>query len=433
MAGTEDISSLRAELAARESTGRNTTFHELSERVRQAEERVAEVRSQHVRAVARLKDVQALVHGADSIGPELIGQSLEDLGQWEAEFLTKSPEASRCSAMIELAEEWQVRFGKSSDFYGALLADSQVVAGTCIGFLGPKGVQEIEFDLCIVDEASKASITEVLVPLARSKRWIVVGDRKQLPPFLDDSLADSLLDEQDLTRSELSTTLLHHLGDHLPQECCAILTQQHRMRPEIGRLISEVFYDGKLSTAFLPEPYLWDLAVPKPVTWFDTGALGSHTELAVKPSYKNMSEVTVAVRLVRHLDFVAKGRGVRCSVAFLTGYSAQKVEFEREFAKAKGSVSNVDVLANSVDAFQGREADVVLYSVTRSNEKGTIGFLSETRRLNVALSRAKSALAILGDQAFCRRVVGQNPFQDVIAHISRHSSECATVELRDDR
>jgi superfamily I DNA and/or RNA helicase len=204
-----------------------------------------------------------------------------------------------------------------------------VVAGTCIGFLGPKGVQEIEFDLCIVDEVSKASISEVLVPLARSKRWIVVGDRKQLPPFLDDALDDSVLDEHDLTRGELATTLLHHLGDHLPPECCATLTQQHRMRPEIGRLISDVFYDSRLTTACPPAAYLWELAVPKPVTWFSTSGLSSHEELSVKPSFKNMAEVQAAIRIVRHLDFVAKGRGVRCSVAFLTGYSAQRVEFER--------------------------------------------------------------------------------------------------------
>ncbi len=419
---------LRAEFESRESSGRNTTFHELSERVRLADDQASDVRSVHSRALSRLKAAQQAVREADSLGPELAGLTTEELSEWECEYLTRTPAADRCRAMIELAEEWQLRFGKSSDFYGALLLDSQVVAGTCIGFLGPKGVQEIEFDLCIVDEASKASIPEVLVPLARSKRWIVVGDRKQLPPFLDVA-DDNVLDDYDVTRRELSTTLLHHLGDHLPVECRAILTQQHRMRPEIGRLISDVFYDGLLTSPSAPTEYIWDLAVSKPVTWFSTSALASHSELSVKPSFKNMSEVQAAMRIVRRLDFVAKARGVRCSVAFLTGYSAQKTEFEREYAKAKQDLTNLDVLANSVDAFQGREADVVMYSVTRSNDQGMIGFLSETRRLNVALSRARSALAIIGDQSFCQRITGNNPFQDVISHMARHPAECATVEL----
>jgi superfamily I DNA and/or RNA helicase len=87
--------------------------------------------------------------------------------------------------LLRLAEEWQLRFGSSREFYAAMIADSSVVvAGTCLGFARVPGMLAAEFDVCIVDEASKATATELLVPLSRARRWILVGDPKQLPPSL---------------------------------------------------------------------------------------------------------------------------------------------------------------------------------------------------------------------------------------------------------
>src|SRR5262245_57435415 len=108
-----------------------------------------------------------------------------------------------------------------------------------------KGEQEIEYDLCIVDEASKATATEILVPISRSRRWILVGDQKQLSPFQDPELTKrSLLDKYELQSTDFNSTLFDHLLNTLPQECIAALRVQHRMVPPIGRLISECFYDG---------------------------------------------------------------------------------------------------------------------------------------------------------------------------------------------
>lgn len=91
-------------------------------------------------------------------------------------------------------------------------------------------------------------------------------------------------------------------------------------------------------------------------------------------------------------------------------------------------IEMLEVECNSVDAFQGREADVAIYSVTRSNSDGTIGFLKEYERLNVALSRGRQGLAIVGDSYFCQSVNGQNPFVKVLEHIRNNSEACAFVE-----
>ena len=83
------------------------------------------------------------------------------------------------------------------------------------------------------------------------------------------------------------------------------------------------------------------------------------------------------------------------------------------------------VEVNTVDAFQGREADIAVYSVTRSNDQGVIGFLKDLRRLNVALSRGREYLIVVGDHVFARGVQGQNPFRLVVEHIDAHPTECS--------
>ena len=121
---------------------------------------------------------------------------------------------------------------------------------------------------------------------------------------------------------------------------------------------------------------------------------------------------------------VAKVRKTRFSVVVLTGYGAQRTELERAVAKIKSDLTCLDVVVHTVDAFQGREADVAIYSVTRSNDQGAVGFLIERRRLNVALSRAREALVIVGDHAFCSSIKAANPFTDVLQHIAANPSEC---------
>jgi len=97
-----------------------------------------------------------------------------ELEAWAESFSPQTPESAVFKRLLDTFTEWESRFGKSSDFQGALLATCQVVAGTCVGIASIKGIQDVEFDLCIVDEASKATPTETLVPLVRSRRWILV-------------------------------------------------------------------------------------------------------------------------------------------------------------------------------------------------------------------------------------------------------------------
>ena len=130
--------------------------------------------------------------------------------------------------------------------------------------------------------------------------------------------------------------------------------------------------------------------------------------------------------LLGSLNFVAAGADDKLSVGVLAGYREQCDEIERQIAEKRPEWSALEIECNTVDAFQGREADVAIYSVTRSNISGRLGFLTERRRLNVALSRGKLGLAIVGDDRFVRSAKGENPFRSVLEHID--ASEGSAVE-----
>ncbi len=377
------------------------------------------------------RELQRRLKEADELTEQIVGLSSKELGEWADTYLPDNQENKRFQQMLQIHADWETRFGRGAEFNAALLTSAQVIAGTCVGIASIKGIQDVAFDLCIVDEASKATPTEVLVPLSRSRRWILVGDQKQLPPFVDQELDEKeVLGKYGLTNVELSKTLFDRLHELLPRCSKAALTLQYRMVKEIGDLVSSCFYDGQLVSCRDDRDRTLGPVLPKPVLWFDTSRLAYRFEKKLGPSYTNSCEVqTVASLLVRLSQRAASARK-KYSVAVLTGYSAQKSALQRAIAQRADQLGSLTVEANTVDAFQGREADLTIYSVTRSNLNMSIGFLAEDRRLNVALSRGKHYLVLVGDLSFARFAPGRNPFRSVIEHIESHPSDCGVEEVR---
>jgi len=239
----------------------------------------------------------------DSMLDEIVELPDEELRVWAEDYCPANAAYKEFKRLVDIFVEWENRFGRSSEFHGALLSCAQIVAGTCVG-MAVRGIQDVEFDLCIVDEASKASATETLVPLARSHKWVLVGDQQQLPPFLDEQLKKPHnLEPYGLTINDLRNTLFDRLAASLPKECQTGLYVQHRMVPPIGDLISECFYDGKLKSA----PKALDTTLiklfPKPVTWIppppsahgQAGAKSKHdARLATIPAPSSASRKAAA-------------------------------------------------------------------------------------------------------------------------------------------
>lgn len=381
-----------------------------------------EAREQQKEKAKRLKELTG-----SSIN-KLLRLSVQEIEERINQLINpNAPDAKMLQRLIAIQAEWFDQFGRNEKFNAPLIKRSQVVAGTCIGI--PRDIQDIEFDLCIVDEASKATATEVLVPIARSHRWILVGDPKQLPPFRDEASRDSdFLDKYDLTQEDIRETLFDRLLRTLPDGCHKMLTIQHRMVAPIGDLVSECFYDGQLKSARTDLDQHLRSVLPQPVTWLTTTKLQNSREQSANSSFNNICEVNVIVQFLKQLNQTAVKAQKKYSVAVLTGYAAQLKLLDRNLASELNNWQALTVECNTVDAFQGREADIAVYSVTRSNKEGKVGFLRDAERLNVALSRGKVGLVIVGDHYFCR-TSHDNPLHRVLDYVESHHENCALKEL----
>lgn len=346
-------------------------------------------------------------------------------------LLGGSGRAGELRSLVKLQSEWLQRLGRGDGFVGALAQDTSVIGATCIGLAAVQEIAEITFDLCIIDECSKATATETIVPMVRSKRWVLVGDEQQLPPMVEDALRDpAIIGEFDVDQVELEQTLFSRLSQGLPIASQAMLNEQHRMVKALGDLISECFYDGQLrsvgseSTAPIPR------VLPKPVTWHDMSRLPDRFEQRRREgdtSSINTSEAREVARLVRELNHHFGGSDQRPEVLVLAPYAAQVTELRRRVDQL-GTLGAIHVEVTTVDAVQGREADFVIFSITRSNPRSDAGFLKLDARANVALSRARSGLAIVGDMAFCRTT--DTPFREVAHYVTSHGDTCGRIEVQ---
>lgn len=379
---------------------------------------------------ARQREAARALAATGVLGTQLAGAGVAELAEWEQGLLAGSESDRRFHGLIQIAEQWQLRFARSREFYAAMVADSSVVAGTCLGFASVPGMLAAEFDVCIVDEASKATATELLVPLSRARRWVLVGDPKQLPPFVEDLLDyPKLLKDYELDRDSFQTTLLDRFIAGLSVSNIAHLHTQHRMIRPIGDLISTCFYDKELKSVRDDRDPRLRLVMPSPVMWLTTARLPHRNETYYRGAFKNIAEARVIGQWLRRLDFVAKAAGVTYEVGVIAGYVGQCTELGRVVASIQHETTSLSIECNTVDAFQGREVDVCVYSVTRCNERGVIGFLRDARRLNVALSRGRLGLVIVGDHVFCRSAVAPNPLRSVVEYIEAHPDDCSVTEV----
>lgn len=350
----------------------------------------------------------------------------------EPDLTGPAAELRRVQEMRNIIGEWMQVAGQPSDMQRLMVEQSNVVAATCL-YSGGKQMPEATFDWAIVDEAGRATVPEALVPIIKAERVILVGDERQLPPMVDDADAG---DEpaRSLDDYPLDTSLFQTLVEQAEEEGhyhLAGLRRQYRMHPAIGNLISQAFYDGKLEQGIAADyftDYNW---MRRPVCWLSTAGLPDKAENRRGPSFANIAEAARIGRWLQDFESECRQRGRHPTVGVISGYQAQVSELIRSIDPYNESRwPNLDIEVATVDSFQGRECDVVLYSTVRSNASGNIGFLRDYRRINVALSRAKHLLVIVGDDQTMRNAVtgmSENPFAKVLDHIRSYPGECEIV------
>ena len=334
----------------------------------------------------------------------------------------------RIKQSLEIIGEWTDLVGLTPDFMKLIVEQSNVVGATCI-YSGGSRMPEANFDWAIIDEAGRATVPETLVPVVKAERIILVGDERQLPPTVDDIMDMESAHEMD--GNELDKSLFQSLIEETEPQHLASLSTQYRMHPAIGNLISTVFYDGRIeqgTTAGSHQDYEW---MPKPVTWLSTSAKPDHGEIARRQSFANRVEADLINKKLEELEDSCWQSELQPSVGIISGYSAQ-VELLHRIVDPSNDVKwrRLKIEIATVDSFQGRECDVVIYSTVRSNRERRIGFLKDRRRINVALSRARDSLVIVGDDFMMRNAtIGseENPFAAVLGHIRNNPDDCAVV------
>ena len=348
----------------------------------------------------------------------------------------------RFSKIEGLCREWITRVEQGDGLLQESVADATVVGATCLGIAGLGSTIDLDFDWVIVDEAGKATPPEILVPIALGKKIVLVGDHKQLPPIVDESLIkESKENQYNITKKDLETSLFEYLEKKLNDNCKSILDEQYRMNPVIGELISQMFYDGKLisKTSKEQKSIPLDLFNKKSLVWLSTARRPDNKEEMLKSdqyyTFRNRCEVDIIFDyLLRINDELGKLR-LKKEIAIIAGYRAQRdLLISMHESKYLTRLNNITLEINTVDAFQGRETDIVFYSVVRSNEEGNLGFLKDVRRLNVAFSRARELLIVVGNhQVVTKKVIldGQNnPFVGIIQYIYSNREDCLVEEVK---
>lgn len=252
------------------------------------------------------------------------------------------------------------------------------------------------FDLLVIDEACQSTEPGCWIPMLHADRIVLAGDHCQLPPTVLSAEA---------AKEGLALSLLERLVDHYGDAITRRLDVQYRMHEQIMQFSSQHFYDGSLQADesvrahLLPDlPCLEtnELTI-EPVTFIDSAGAGWDEELEPNGlSRRNPSEAELVLRKAR--DLCDAGLSAR-DIAVIAPYAAQ-VRLLRE------QWDGGDLEIDTVDGFQGREKEAVLISCVRSNENGEIGFLADTRRMNVALTRARRKLIVVGDSS----TLGGNEF-----------------------
>lgn len=406
-------------------------------------------------SIALSEQKQALDERSDRINEQLEANGKEEL-EWKdllgvssheeylqtkknVEGLLKENQKkySRYSKIESLCKEWQKRVAQGDGLLQESLADSTLVGATCLGIASIGAAINFNFDWVIIDEAGKATPPEIMVPICLGKKIVLVGDHKQLPPVVDEALL-KLQDKErmNITKADLEISLFEYLERSLNEECKNILDEQYRMNPVIGDLISTLFYDGKLVSKTRKE----DKTIPlkmydkKPLVWLSTSSNSNRKEERISDSYRNSAEAKVIFEQLLLIDDELGELKMKKETAIIAGYRGQRDRLTRLYeSDYKARFHNMTIEINTVDAFQGRETDIVFYSVVRSNDEGNLGFLKDVRRLNVAFSRARELLVVVGDHQCAQRrleVNGQqNPFVGIIQYIRSHADDCLLKEV----
>lgn len=353
-----------------------------------------------------------------NIEPGLIDENILDTFTKK----TNTRNRKKIREIMEIQQQWNEKLSQCEEVNLYIIKNTTIIAGTCTGFISNRTLKNTLFDYVIVDEAAKATYPELAVSFSKAEKIILVGDHKQLPPVLDSEIIEE--NKGIIHKTDFTEGLFEKLYNNFPEQNKHRLSIQYRMHPVIGSLISKVFYEDEIQNGTRQEERITGIKGYEDIAieWITTSKLSSSLRYEKKVgdesncTYKNSSEIKIIREKLRELDSLAS-RNIKVGV--ITAYRAQKSEI-KDMIKQQ-TFKNLQVEVDTVDAFQGGQKEIIIYSTVRSSSNGNrIGFLKSEARLNVSLSRAQSLLIIVGDLNFLNndRIFG-NKFPEIIEYINQ--------------
>lgn len=334
----------------------------------------------------------------------------------------------------ELREKWLsiINNKNNHSMVGeCLLSCYQIIGATCVGLESRHyGLNNMEFDLVIIDEAGKALAGELLIPINRARKVIIIGDHKQLPPVINTALykggkveyGDVVEEEQQI--DFLNRSFFQRLYEDCPDNLKCMLDVQFRMPPVIANLVN-MFYDGELKTGencfqkrqMLCGNHLVFIDMKNEPDYLENDRKddGSNT------SPFNVKEVEATVAIVTKIRKYYSGR-----IVVITPYKRQKYMLIKGF----NEFGCKNIWVNTIDAFQGDEENVVIYCTTRANKPTR--YFSDVARLNVAFSRAKNTLIFLGSSNYLKKYPKDHILRNVSDYLSNNARKIQYKEWLDD-
>lgn len=296
-----------------------------------------------------------------------------------------------------------------NDLVDNIIADAQIITCTLVGSMH-RYIAERQFSTVIIDEAAQALEPSCWIPIIKAQRVIMAGDPWQLPPTV----------KSNKSRGEgLEITLMEKcISKNKPN---TLLEVQYRMNEVIMGFSNEKFYNGELKADESVAHWLLDCERNLPLEFIDTAGTGfEEARDSESSSLHNEGEMDI---LFNHLE-THMSEEKKSSIGIISPYSAQTKLIKDRLDKL-GDESG-KITANTVDSFQGQERDVIYISLVRSNEDGVIGFLSDYRRMNVAMTRARKKLIMIGDSA----TLGTHKFySDLLEYVDKNNAYVSAWEF----
>lgn len=393
------VKSIRKELDSA-----NELILEIEKKLSREDKMISNINNR-INEYSQLNDIQYIIENENISIYDLDNSVIEKIDK----LSSKLQELSRKQELIENTEDIREQLlcdlenyqGGFEDMYVGV---SNVVCATCSGIAGSSNnyFMEREFEYVIIDEAAKCFSSELLIPMIRGKKIILVGDHKQLSPIIEKEILLELEQEEHVAKDEkqlyYNNSLFGIMFDKANDNIKSTLKKQYRMNNDISSFISSQFYKNEL----IDGENIIDInngimKMNSGLYWVNTGDKNEGLESLVGNSYYNELETDIIIDTLKWLNKNVKGKK---EVGIISPYKAQKDYLLEQILGL--DFENIEIEINTIDAFQGREKQIVIMNCVRNNENGEFGHVSGDARVNVAVSRAQELLIVIGNESFIK-------------------------------